>query len=207
MNPTGDRCECKVGRVIEAVGLTGMNGELAARREGEAGEPASLRELTDRFNRAVVRRAVERAGGNPLDGEVANAYRLLTDDDVSQGSRVRVRKRLEGDGVDLDAVEGNFVSHPTMGSHLERCLGVDRPAADGTSIPTARDRIFKLQSRSEAVIGNTLDGLASAGRLAAGDLAVAVDAQIICETCGVNGGVDAFIERGGCDCDRESDDG
>lgn len=202
MNPTGDPCECKVGRVIEEAGLTGMDEELAARRAGESGDPASLRALADHFNRAVLRRAVERAGRTPLEGEVANAYRLLTADDVGRGARIRVRKQLEGEGVDVDDVEDDFVSHPTMGSHLERCLGVAPAERDGTTVATARERIFKLLSRSEAVAGNTLEGLGSAGRLVAGDLAVTVDAQVMCQSCGVHRGVDAFIERGGCDCEE-----
>lgn len=202
MNPTGDSCECKVGRVIEEAGLTGMNEELAARRTGESGDPASLRELADYFNRAVLGRAVERAGRTPLEGEVANAYRLLTADDVSSGTRIRVRKQLEGDGIPIDDVEGGFVSHPTMGSHLERCLGVAPAERDGPTVESARERIFKLLSRSEAVAENTLEGLGAAGRLVAGDLAVTVDAQVMCRSCGVHQGIDAFIERGGCDCEE-----
>lgn len=200
---TRERCGCKVGRTIEAYDLDGLDDELADRRTGD--RPASLRDLTDRFNTAVLRGAIERAGGSPLDGEVANTYRLLTDDDVSSGTRVRVRKRLEREGVDLEAVEGSFVSHPTMGRHLRDCLAVERPSGSGPDVATAEDRIFKMGGRFEAVVGDALDGLADADRLTAGELAVTVDAQVTCQDCGRHAGVREFIERGGCDCDGGPD--
>ena len=201
MSSSRDRCECKVGRVIEESGLEDVDEELVARRSGESG--ASLRDLADYFNQEVVRSALERAGETPLDGEVENTYRLLTGDDVSNGMRIRVRKRLEGEDIDVEGIEEGFVSHPTMGKHLEQCLDVERTRGPGDRIGTARERIFKMQNRAEAVTGNTLSGLASADALAVGDLAVNVDIQVMCEECGVYVGVAEFIERGGCDCDRE----
>lgn len=205
MDTYRESCECKVGRVIEEFDLDEMNESLAVRRRGEGTSPTSLRDLADSFNQAVVQRAIRRNGSTPLDGEVENIYRLLKGDDVSSGMHVRARKRLEGDGVDLDLVERSFVSHPTMGSHLQDCLGIE-PAPDSRDrIQTARERIFKLKSRGEAVIRNTLDGLGSGGQVATGDLAVTVDARVTCESCGVHAEVGEFIERGGCDCQRGTD--
>lgn len=196
-------CDCKVGRVSEEFGLTGVDEELAARRRGESGPPASLRDLAGYFNKEVVRGALAGTDESPLAGEAENIHRLLADDEVSSGTRIRVRKQLEGLGVDAEAVEAGFVSHPTMGRHLDGCLGAERPDTTGDRLETARERIFKLQSRVEAVTGNTLSGLASAGLVAAGELTVTVDAQVVCETCGVHGDVAGFIERGGCDCRDE----
>jgi hypothetical protein len=189
-----------VGRVIEEFDLNGIDDELVADRRGDSGSAASLRDLAEKFNRAVLQRALERVGRTSLDGEVANTYRLLTDD-VSEGTRIRARKRLEGDGVDPDAVQRSFVSHPTMGSHLQECLGVERPARTDDRLEAATGRIFKMQSRAEAVIGSTIEGLGSAGEIAAGDATVTVDVQVMCEACGVHAPVDRFLDRGGCDCD------
>lgn len=200
MTRTSDRCDCKVGRVADEFDLEGVDEELVARRRGEAGEPASLRTLADFFNVEVVRAALDRADESPLAGEAENIHRLLADDGVSSGTRIRVRKRLEGAGVDPGAVEAGFVSHPTMGRHLAECLGVERPDSTGDRFETARERILKMQSRAEAVTRNTLAGLASADLVAAGDLTVTVDAQVVCETCGVHGDVAGFLDRGGCDC-------
>lgn len=203
MTRTEGRCECKVGRGLEEYGLEDLNEALRARRTGKEGRPASLRDLVDYFNREVLRTALEDAGGTPLDGEVENTYRLLTDDDVSSGARFRARKRLEREGVAPDAVEERFVSHPTMGRHLGDCLGVEKPGTTGKRIETATERIFKMRSRTEAVVETTLGGLASVDRLAAGELAVTVDVQVTCEECGAYEEVGTFVDRGGCDCAPE----
>lgn len=206
VNSTPGRCDCKVGRVTDALNLEGMNEELAARRRGDEGRPASLRLLADYFNREVLRVAIERAGGTPLEGEVENLFRLLTDNDVSSGTVTRARKQLEAEGVDIETVERSFVSHPTMGKHLEQCLDVQPPPSSRDRIETAKERVFKMLGRTEAVVQNTLDGLASAGALGAGTLLVTVDVQVICEDCGVNGGIESFIDRGGCDCRRAAEE-
>lgn len=200
--PTED-CDCKVGRVVEQFDLEGMHETLAARRSGDDGSPASLRTLADEFNQAVLRAAMRPHGAGVLDGEVENGYRLLTADDVSRGMRTRARKQLESDGVDVDAVEASFVSHPTMGRHLDTCLDVEPAPEDSDPIETATERVFKLLSRAEAVIENTVEGLAAADQVAAGDIAVTVDVQVMCQRCGVQATAAAFIDRGGCDCGRD----
>lgn len=196
-------CDCKVGRVADRYDLDGMHETLAARRSGEDGSPASLRTLADEFNQAVLRAAMRPHGAGMLDGEVENGYRLLTADDVSRGMRTRARKQLENDGVDVEAVEASFVSHPTMGRHLETCLGVEREPEERDPIEAAKDRVFKLLSRTEAVVGNTIEGLAAADRIAAGAVAVTVDVRVTCERCGVQATAATFIDRGGCDCGHE----
>lgn len=194
-------CGCKVGRVIAELELAGLDEELAARRAGRDGPSESLRDLAAYFNQRVLRRALECAGRSPLEGEIENTYRLLTGD-ASSGERTRVRKRLERDGVDVEAVESRFVSHPTIGSHLTDCLGVDAETS-GVDREGAIERVMKLQSRSEAVIRTTLDQLEATGRVTAGDLSVFIDAQLFCRSCGTQMEFATFVERGGCDCDRE----
>lgn len=198
-------CDCKVGRVADQYDLDGMHETLAARRSGEDGSPASLRTLADEFNQAVLRAAMRPHGAGMLDGEVENGYRLLTADDVSRGMRTRARKQLENDGVDVEAVEASFVSHPTMGRHLETCLSVEPEPEERDPIEAAKDRVFKLLSRTEAVVGNTIEGLAAADRIAAGAVAVTVDVRVTCERCGVQATAASFIDRGGCDCGHEDE--
>lgn len=206
MTVTRDGCDCKVGRVIEAYGLSEINEALVSRRTGEAGPPESLRKLADYFNRAVLRQAIEHHGsGGVLDGEIENLYRLLTADDVTRGMRTRAQKQIESDGVDIEAVERSFVSHPTIGRHLNACLEVERPSAQGDRTATAKRRIYKLQSRSQAVVANTLEGLGSTGQFPAEDLTVTVDIRVTCERCGVHAEVGEFVDRGGCDCDASDE--
>lgn len=191
---------CKVGCVIEAYNLESVDDEL---RERRASASDSLRTLQRFFNQRVLRAAMEDAGMDLLDGEVENAYRLLTDDDVSSGMRIRVRNQLEEEDVDLESVEESFVSHPTMGRHLEDCLEVERAQDEEDRTETAKERIFKMESRAEAVIANTLSGLESSDRIDAGEIAVTVNTQVMCESCGVHAEVERFIDAGGCNCEPE----
>lgn len=116
------------------------------RRRGKAGDSASLRDLVDYFNREVLRSALTDAGEQPLEGELGNVYRLLTDGEVATGTKIRARKRLEREGVDFDAVEQRFVSHRTIGRHLEECLGVEKSEPSRDRLETAKSRIFKMQN-------------------------------------------------------------
>jgi len=201
MAPAEDECGCKVGRTIEAFDLADVNEELAVRRSGRAGDAASLRDLAGFFNRAVLRAAMVDAGMSPLEGEVENVYRLLTDEDVSEGMRVRTRNRLTREGVDLEGVESSFVSHPTMSSHLRDCLDVEPSTPSPDPVAMSRERVFKMVTRAERVIENTLESLAASGHVAAGTLAVTVDVQVVCEDCGAHADVSSFVDGGGCDCD------
>ena len=194
---------CKVGRVIEDYGLASIDDELRDRR-GNGPDPDSLRTLQRYYNQRVLRAAMEAAGMDLLDGEVENAYRLLTDDDVSSGMRTRTRQRLKRNGIDVEGVERDFVSHPTIGNHLSNCLGVEPTTTDDgddADRGQVEDRIFKMQSRTEAVTRGALEQLRAAELIDAGDLTVLVDLQVLCEECGTQRSVREFLRRDGCECE------
>jgi DNA-binding transcriptional ArsR family regulator len=156
---------CKIDRMAADYDLS-----KEAERLGEYwtrdDERYSLRELAVHFNHQLLRAAMERARLNPLDGEVENTYRLLTDDDVSQGMRTQARNRLQKQGVNVDQLQSDFVSYGTVRRHLKRCLGAERESSstDATSADTSAQRIAALQNRTVAVTENTLSQLSSAGR-------------------------------------------
>ena len=167
-------------------------------------ERYSLRGLADYVNQAVLRTAMEREGQNPLDGEVENTYRLLTDDEVSQGVRTQAHSRLDRGGVDVDAIEGDFVSYQTVNRHLKECLGVERDSterSDSDRIDSGAQRIAALRNRTVAVTENTLDQLRSSGALALGDPDVYVDVTVTCTECGTHATVQELIDDGGCECE------
>lgn len=193
---------CKVGRVIDKYGLAAIDDELRERRAGGS-DPDSLRTLQRYFNQRVLRAAMEAAEMDPLDGEVENAYRLLTNDDVSSGMRTRTRQRLKRNGIDVDGVERDFISHPTIGNHLSDCLDVEPATADEGTVAdreNVENRIFKMQSRTEAVTAGALEQLQTAGLIEGGDLTVLVDLQVLCEDCGAQHTVREFLQRDGCEC-------
>lgn len=196
----GPSCECKVGRVSHEYGLDDMDAALATRWRGDDGEAHSLRDLEAVFNRAVLRAALQRANVEVLEGELENTYRLLVDDDVSAGSRTQAANRLERDGVDVESVRGDFVSHQSIHTHLRECLDVQKERERKDPVQSARDTIFAMESRTEKVVDNHL------ARLQDGDFDldgydIFVDVTVACESCGRHHDVGALLDAGGCDCE------
>lgn len=191
-------CDCKVGRVLARRGLD-RHEEMAGRwRAGEV----SLRALARELNVAVLRAAAREAGVATLEGEVENLYRLLTDDDVTSGTRVQARRRLESEGLDVDAVRSEFVSHQTVYNHLTDCLGVERETDDRDPVTAAEDRIRPMQTRMEAIATDVVEGLDDDGAVTVGDFDVYVDVSVACNDCGTRSELGEFLRDGGCDCHR-----
>lgn len=188
--PDGE-CDCKVGRVLERRGREDLGDEMA--RQWASGEQ-SLRSLARTFNLAVLRAASERRGVASLEGEMENLYRLLTDDDVTSGTRTQARNRLRRHDVDVEQVEADFVSHQTIHNHLKNCLGVEREDDGGDPAEAARRRIRSLQSRMEAVTADAV------GRIDGGGYDVYVDVSVTCPDCGTRHEFGDFVDADGCNC-------
>lgn len=206
LSPETD-CQCKVGRGLDTFGLEDVNQELVGRWRGDSRDRQSLRELSEYFNRQLLAAELERAGNVPLDGEAANIYRLLTDEEVSSGVRTQTRRRLQAAGVDVELTERQFVSHQTIHSHLTDCLDVSReadPPDPDARRDTDRDRIRALQRRTEAVTVDALDRLVEDDALALEAFDVLIDVTVLCDNCGRQHDVGDLLAAGGCAC-REPD--
>lgn len=199
----------KVRRVIETYSLSGLGEELAARWVGEGYDRESLRALADRFNRRVLAASMESAGLSPLDGEVDNTYRLLTDDEVSAGMETQARRRLEREGVEPDTVTDDFVSHQAIHTFLTSDLEIEPPEGPSAAdrLEADRETIQRLQSRLEAVTDDTIGRLNTADSIDIGDFSVLVDVQVFCEECGQQYEIGELLTRGGCQCDSTPTDG
>lgn len=186
----------KVGRVVDRYDLPETEVALVERwRDNES----SLRELAHDLNREVLRVAMEEAGLQTLDGEVANTYRLLTDDGVSGGMRTQARKRLERGGVDVEAVEDDFVSYQAVRTYLTTVHDVTyAPEAD--RLEKARESIQRLRTRTATVTEEKLDRLRDADQVDLGEFQLLVNVRVLCEDCGSQYDVADLLERGGCDC-------
>jgi hypothetical protein len=193
----------KVERVIEEYGLEGLGDELERRWTGESGERESLRSLADRFNREVLRAALDEAGASPLDGEVENTYRLLRGDDVSPGMQTEVRRQLERDGVDREQVESDFVSHQAIHTYLREHRGAELESEEESRVEKEARTIRRLQGRVSVVTESGLTRLSNADDITIGDFEVLTDVQVYCADCGSQYEAVELIERGGCDCDPD----
>jgi hypothetical protein len=195
---TDQTSSCKIDRIAadydlsdEAERLT----ELWTRDD----ERYSLRDLAVHFNHQLLRVAMERAGLNPLDGEVENTYRLLTNEEVSQGMRTQARNRLEKHDIDVEQLQSDFISYGTVRRHLKGCLNAEREPTETDNDPTeaGAQHIAALQHRTAAVTENTLSQLQ-----AAGDIDVFVDVTVSCSECGMHATAQEFIDSDGCHCEK-----
>jgi hypothetical protein len=194
-------CSCKVATAAGAYGLDGIHGELA-QRWGRTDGP-SVRALAESFNTQCLQAAFRRAGRFPLDGEVANAYHLLTDNDVDPVEQSRAREQLRQDGIDVATVEDRFVSHQTMYRHLTECLDVTHEKADHSDserIETWRDRLRALENRTDRVTARAVQQLTEAGAIDITKADVSVDVSVACESCGGFYRVEELFDVRRCDC-------
>ncbi|MFB6189879.1 MAG: rod-determining factor RdfA [Halapricum sp.] len=186
----GGRPRSKVARVIETYGLADLSDELEARWLAEDDSGMSLRELADYFNKRVLEAAIERSEINLLDVDVDTIYEQLTDEETSSGVRTRTRRRLDRNGVDVDAVTSDFVTHQSMHTYLRKYREVQQPSKSPEERrEAARERIQKLQDRTAAVTEDTLTTLQREGLVDEGAIDVFVDIQVVWSESGEQHGV------------------
>lgn len=193
----------KVGEVLQRRELLDLHDSLPDRWLGESGDASSLRELAREINLAVLATAMSDAGIDSLEGEVENAYRLLTDNDVSAGVRTQQRNRLERAGVDVDQLLDDFVTHQAVHTYLTKGLGVSKDTSDQTgSIETYEERFQRLRSRAMAVMENSLSALQDAGSISLGTFDTIVVFRVYCQDCETQFELGDLLRRGGCHCEQ-----
>jgi len=205
MVETPDPTRSKVGRLIEAYEMPHVGQELEDRWLGNGYESQSLRSLAEWFNKRVLAAKLEEAGENPIDGEVANLYRLLTSDDATAGMRVDAEATLEQSGIEPENLRSEFVSHQAVYTYLTEFRDVSKGRSSTDRVESVRTTVQRLQSRLVAVVENNLAQLRDAGRLVLGEFNVLLDVQVLCEDCGASYPVTELLERGGCDCQSTSE--
>lgn len=191
----GGRPRSKVARVIDAYDLAGLGEELEQRWLATDDSGMSLRELAAHFNRSVLEAAVERSDLSVLDVDVDQLYERLTGDEVSSGVRTRVERRLERNGVDVEDLTGDFVTHQSIHTYLREYRDVEQPEpSPEEKRAAAMERIQKLQNRSAAVTEDAIEGLQRADLVPEGDVDVVVDIQVIYADSGQQSDVFDLIE-------------
>lgn len=215
MGETGrEPCGCKVGRVSEQYGLADLDAELRRRRRED---DESLRDLASYVNRRVVAAELddvdaigedEAFGALDREGIAEAVYGALDGDDPQR--RARVRARLEQAGLDVEAIQARWVSHPTVGSHLRDCLVVETSRSTGIDRDGAIDTIEWAKARCVGVIERTFDRLSDAGLVDVADREVTVSIRVTCGDCGHSFSARELVADGTHDCpgsrtDPESD--
>lgn len=173
------RPRSKVARVIDGYDLN-IGAELEHRWLATDETGMSLRQLASLFNRAVLEAAIGQSDMSILDADIDHLYEQLTDDDVSAGVQTRVQRRLEQNGVDVESVTSDFVTHQAIHTYLREYRDVRQPdPSPEQRRESAIERIQKLQDRSAAVTEDAVEGLQRADLVPDGDVDVVVDIQVI----------------------------
>lgn len=191
----------KVQRVLGKYGLEEAGEELERYWLGEGVDRRSLRDLADYLNRRILREAMTEAGLNPLDGEAANTYRLLTDDDVTSGERTKVERHLNRAGIDVEQLRTDLVSHQAVHTYLTKHRGVSLSSESQESPKEkALGTIRRLNSRSKAVSEKTVDSLRNQNEVTIGTYRITIDTRIVCRDCNTQYDLTEFIQTGHCNC-------
>ncbi|AHG03811.1 hypothetical protein HALDL1_09495 [Halobacterium sp. DL1] len=198
---TRDPTRCKVGRLIDEYDLSGAGEELERRWTGTGDERTSLRALADEFNRRLLATALADVGANPVEQDVAATYEVLTGDDVSEGVRTQKRLELSREGVDVEALREDFVSHQAVHTYLREYRGAERKD-DGDQLQRDVETLRRLQSRAASVTADAVERSANTGRIDVGDTDVLVNVRVFCQDCGADYDAAELLDRGGCDCDQ-----
>ena len=192
----------KVARVLDEHDLGALGDELVARWTAEE-DRMSLRELADYFNKQLLTEQLDDRQVATLAGEINNLYELLTDDNVTSGTRIQTENRLEEYGIDVDAVRSDFVTRQAMHTYLtkQREAEYDTPEAEDV-IERRLAELQRLESRQRAVTEKTLSTLSNSDRFSIGEFQVLVSTRVQCSDCGRQFEVGDLLQRGSCECER-----
>lgn len=193
----------KVATVIRKRELDDLVDELEQRWTGEGFEEHSTRELTEFFNQTLIREAIEVSGSIPLDGEVENLYRLLSDDDIRSSSKIQAHERLAEEGIDAEELTNDFVSHQTMYRFLRDVRDVDTSTEQKSTdeiITATRQSIMRLNNRTKSVVNQNITKLDNRDEFEVGDFDIYVNVQLTCNDCGTTRDVTQILDQNGCDC-------
>lgn len=163
---------------------------------------ASLRELEEYVNKRILERALEDVDIALLSG-VDEVYRVLTATDVTAGEQAETQERLRQAGVDIDQIKEDFVTYQTVRTHLRQSLNIDTGVTTTFDIDNAQTTIRRLQSRSEAVITQTLNRLRTTGKIDTGDLDIVISVRATCHECGHSYRLRDLLMQGHCRCSSE----
>ena len=190
----------KLHRVLNEYDLEELGEEIEVYWLDDTDSRYSLRELVTYINEQLLRTAMNDAGMNPLEGEVENTYRLLTDDDVSTGTQTQAHRRLSRAGVDVDQLESDFVSRQAVHTYLTKDRVVSYSPSEGDPLEREAENIQRFKRRMTTITESKIEQLRNSDRLIIGEFETFVDIRILCENCGSQYQSNELLDKGSCEC-------
>lgn len=199
MSPT----QSKVARLITKYELEGVGEALENRWLGTGVDEQSLRDLAEWFNIQLLIATLSELDNRLYYGETEDIYRLLTDDEIRNSERLKVQRDLERDGIDVEELKSDFITHNAIYSYLTRVRGVQKQN-NSNPLENTRERLQRLRSRTSTVSAEQITALRDSGRLETPEIDVVATVRVTCRSCNTYYDVDEFLERGGCDCETDT---
>ncbi|UWG46739.1 Uncharacterized protein HSRCO_0442 [Halanaeroarchaeum sp. HSR-CO] len=154
---TDDASRLKVARLVDRYDLDDLDSRLQRRYDVEGD---SLRDLAAFVNVEVTKAFL---GERPFAPE--SVYRILGDPDgsASKSDQSDLRRRLRTNGVDVEALEHEWVTHMTVRSYLRRHLDVNTERDTQTPLDPAvtLERVHGLLDREENILRRSVDATAT----------------------------------------------
>lgn len=195
----------KVARLVDEYDINSVGDELETRWTATGDDHWSLRDLAETFNRELVEARLDEADVRLSEREIDAVVRSLTGDEVSGADRTQLRRRLERDGVDVDALDRDVVTYQAVRSYLRDHRGVEYERENGDRTATAAETIQKLRGRLVSVTETKLERLRNTANLTPGEFYVTIDVRVICTECDSRYGVAELLTSGGCECTETRD--
>jgi hypothetical protein len=193
----------KVAKLIDEYDLSEMGAQLEAAWTGTSGERTSLRDLADEFNERLLEVALQEVSVSSRDLEVTGTYKSLQEGSSSE--KTRAQRRLEREGIDIEALSNDFVTHQAIHTYLREDRDVSLPENGQNLVERKTETLEKLQGRVSAVADSTVKSLDSADKLDHSDYDILVDVQAICSKCGSSQSIGGLLNQGGCRCTDSSE--
>lgn len=191
----------KVKRLLDEYELVGLGDELVASWTAEGDERKSLRQLAREFNVALVDAQLEAEGVTHFDSDGQAIYDALTDDS-GEHDRATVETRLERAGIDVEALETDFVTYQAIRSYVKDIRDAEyETATDEEHIEKQKNTIQRLVSRATSVTEEKLKRLRNTDRISLGDFRLIIDFQVYCRDCETQKTVASLLNDGGCECE------
>lgn len=190
----------KVAKLTEEYDLGDIGAELERRWTGREDASSSLRELAEYFNEALLEATLRAEDQNPIDGEISNLYRLLTDEDVTSGDRIRAERRLERENIDIGDLRDDFVTYQAIRTYLKNVRQVSKDETKTNRRDATRNTVERLLGRATSVTEDRIDQLDEADVLQIGQAQAIIDLRIRCGACGEQYTLDELLQSESCDC-------
>jgi hypothetical protein len=197
---SGPDTSTKIGQIVERYGLHDFRDSLPERWRGENGyEEMGFRKISDVFNaRLLLEKLKENQDGRVFDRTAWDYYNRLTSDD--EETERKAREELKQIGVDLDALENDFVSHQSIHRYVTNKMGVSKDSGYSPKQTTRAETLNQIRSRTQRVLKEHVENGIEDETIALTDPAVDVEFKISCRECGESYDVDTIFGQKYCEC-------